>query len=81
MSWLSNAAAKVSPFLKQTGLISKAGNMIGQSGLVKNPMLQSLLAGATNQAASMGYGRRRARRGMGIKLAGGALRLAGARRY
>ena len=55
--------------------------MLMDSGIVANPKMAAALGLATKGASMAGYGRRSARRGMGVRLAGGALRLAGARRY
>lgn len=55
--------------------------MLMDSGIVSNPKMAAALGLATKGATMAGYGRRRARMGLGVRLAGGALRLAGARRY
>ena len=79
--WIKNAAKTIHGFVKKNKLLSKGGNWLQQSGLVNDPRLKMALSGATSLASKAGYGRRSARRGMGVRLAGGALRLAGARRY
>lgn len=80
-TWIKNAAKTIHGFVKKNRLLSKGGNWLQQSGLVNDPRLKMALSGATSLASKAGYGRRSARRGMGVRLAGGALRLAGARRY
>jgi hypothetical protein len=81
LNWIKNAAKSIHGFVKKNKLLSKGGNWLASSGLVNDPRLKMALAGATSLASKAGYGRRRARMGMGVRLAGGALRLAGARRY
>ena len=79
--WVKGAAKSIHGFVKKNKLLSKGGNWLQQSGLVNDPRLATALSMATKGASMAGYGRRRARLGMGVRLAGGALRLAGARRY
>jgi hypothetical protein len=81
LDWLKGAAKSIHTFAKKHKLLSRGGKMLQESGLVNNPKLATALALATKGADLAGYGRRTARRGMGIRLAGGALRLAGAKRY
>ena len=81
LDWIKGAAKTVGGFLKKHQILSKGGNWLQQSGIVNDPRLKMALGAATSLAKKAGYGRRSARRGMGVRLAGGALRLAGARRY
>ena len=67
---------KASDFAKKTGLVSAGLGALGSSGLLGQK--GTARAGtASSLAGALGYGRR----GAGLKLAGGALRLAGNRRY
>jgi hypothetical protein len=69
---------KANQFAKDSGIVSAGLDMLGNSGLLK--ATGSARAGtASNLASALGYGRRK--HGSGIGLAGGALRLSGARRY
>ena len=83
-SWLKKAAVNVHRFVKKHKVLSRAGRFIGSTGIVP-PQYAGGLAAATTVADKLGYGRRaRANRlaGRGLhSLAGGSLRLAGARRY
>ena len=74
--WIKGAAGKVNNFLRENKVISKLGDAF--SHLIPaqyQGVAQAGLAGAK----ALGYGRRRRRTGRGYRLAGGALRLAGAR--
>lgn len=81
LDWLKGAAKSVHGFVKKHKLLSRGGDWLQKSGMVADPKLSAALGLATKGAALAGYGRRKARIGMGVRLAGGALRLAGARRY
>jgi hypothetical protein len=83
LEWIKGAIPKVDGWLKKTQLLSKLGNFASSTGLVP-AQYQGLLTGATSGLQKLGYGRRMGRGkrmycGRGIRLAGGALRLAGAR--
>ena len=79
--WLKKALKSVNRFLKKSKIISRVG-----SNLMENVPIQyrPIAMGALGMAKQAGYGRRRRRRpyrGSGVRLAGGALRLAGASYY
>ena len=81
IDWVKNAGQKVNSWLKGSKAISRAGDFALKSGFVPQ-QYQALLSNAVDIARTNGYGRRgRVYRGRGIGLAGGALRLAGARMY
>jgi hypothetical protein len=72
---LFSGLKKANSFLRDSGALSAGLGMLSNSGLLKNT--GSARAGtASNLASALGYGRR----GKGLRLAGGALRLAGNRR-
>lgn len=76
--WIKGAAKTVGNFAKKHQLVSKGLGWLQKSGIVSNPLLSSAVGLASKGASMAGYGRRM---GRGVRLAGGALRLAGARRY
>ncbi len=82
--WLRNAGQRVNSWLKSTKALSRAGDFALQSGLVP-PQYRAMLGSAVDLAKSKGYGRRRRVTapylGQGLRLAGGSLRLAGARSW
>ena len=81
IDWVKNAGQKVNSWLKSSKALSRAGDFALQSGLVPQ-QYRAILGNAVDLARTNGYGRRgRVYRGRGIGLAGGSLRLAGARMY
>jgi len=87
LNWLKKAGKSVNKFLKRSHLLSKAGQFLLDQHLV--PPQYAPQASMAIKAAKMagygsrGYGKKKQTRryGSGLGLAGGALRLAGARYY
>ena len=80
LNWLKKAGKNVNNWLRKTHALSKAGQFLLKEGLV--PAQYAPQAAMALQGVKMaGYGRKKKRYGRGLGLAGGALRLAGARYY
>jgi hypothetical protein len=79
-AWLKKAGKSVNAWLKKTHALSKAGQFLLKEGLV--PAQYAPQAAMALKGVQMaGYGRKKKRYGSGLGLAGGALRLAGARYF
>ena len=87
LNWLKKAGKNVNAWLKKTHALSKAGGFLLKQGLI--PAQYAPQAGLALQGLKMagygnrGYGKKKQTRryGSGLGLAGGALRLAGARYF
>jgi len=81
-NWLKKAGKSVNHWLKKTHALSKAGDFLIKQGLVP-PQYAPQATMAIKAAKLAGYGKKKKTRryGSGLGLAGGALRLAGARYY
>lgn len=79
LNWLKKAGKNVNAWLKKTHALSRAGDFLLKQGLI--PPQYSTQAGLALQGLkTAGYGKKK-RSGRGLGLAGGALRLAGARYF
>ena len=65
---------KANDFLKKSQILSKLGNMYSKVGQVLPLPYAGTVGTAANVAGKMGYGRRRMRRGTGLRVAGGSVR-------
>ena len=81
IDWVRRTAPKVNAWLQKTKVLSRLGDLgIGFVPQQYRPLADTALAAAKTAR----YGRRRSARAMygrGVGIAGGALRLAGARSY
>jgi hypothetical protein len=65
---------KANNFLKKSQILSKLGNAYSKyGGMIGLPYAQQV-GMASNAASTAGYGRRRMRRGTGLRVAGGSVR-------
>ena len=72
---------KANNFLKKSQILSKLGNMYSKVGQVLPLPYAGTVGTAANVAGKMGYGRRRMRRGTGLRVAGGSVRRVGSGLY
>jgi hypothetical protein len=81
LNWLKRAGKSVNKWLKKTHALSRAGDFLLKQGII--PAQYAPQAAMALKGVQMaGYGRKKKTRyGSGLGLAGGALRLAGARYY